>query len=484
MHNGGAKPIEAHVTAPQGEPWRDVINPGLITLALLYLAWSYFALASSIWARFFLLCYLILRMKPDTILPLMLTCIQVRLLLLPSTIAGGAEDPLADVYESLTGYEAYTFSLPPVLFMARAFLAFWERGATISLGRFPRTLFSFWWIGLPFVVAGALLALPSGRGWTGGLRNYCVLGTCFFGMLMPPLSMQGLRRLVRSFALIGLVLFAIASVAVANTRLLFVLAPICAAHGYMAIRGRDRGNERVLAALALLASGYYCFAHGTFTQKSMWITSLGCAALAWPRVSGKAQNAKPLLAACWAITIVCVVVFAYGVWMNIAEKLQIPEAVLDRMEWKLIADRGPIWLGAINLIKEQPFVAPVPNRPYLVQQRGVEYFWRTHTHNVELDCLRDFGMIAGPIAMLILFGITAMMLRRFSKCGGAATAILTISLFTSVVVGGLTLPFIITDRQAEPILAAAGAAFTTMGMSLRRPPQGVRIPGDNARQPS
>jgi hypothetical protein len=464
-HRSGA--VVNQPTLHTKESWRDILNPWLILAALVYLAWSYFALASSIWVRFFLVCYLILRMKPDTVVPLMLTCLQVRLLFLVETNVKGGLDPLADVYESLTGFEAYTFSLPPVLFMARAFLAFWERGATVSRGGFPRLLFGSWWCGLLCVVAGALTALASGRGWTGALRGYCVLGTCFYGMLLPTLSMAALDRLVKAFSFVALVIFSIACVTAINTRLLFVLAPVASAYGYFCIRGYGRGRQPLLGAALLALSGYYCFGVGTFTQRSIWAAALGCAMLALPRAVGKQPSAKRLLTACWAIALTCGLVFAYAVSLGVAEKMQIPDEILAKVRWKLLADRGPIWLGAVNLLREQPYVVPTPNRPYEIQQGGRQYLWRAHTHNLILDCLREFGVFAGPIAIVVLMGFTAGTLARFDHYGGVPTAVLAISLFTGVIVGGLTLPYMITDRQAEPMLIACGAAWTTMGIGLR-----------------
>lgn len=452
--------------------WREVVNPELIAAALVYLAWSYFALASSIWARFFLLCYLIVRMKPDTIIPILLTCVQVRLLLIPSVLGKGMEDPLTDVYESLTGYEAYTFSLPPVLFMARAFFAFWERGRLNSSSGFPRTLFWLWWAGLPLVIAGALIALPSGRGWTGGLRSYCVVGTCFFGMLMTPLSLQGLRRLVAALAVLALILFATASFTLVNTRLLFVLAPIAAAYGYFAIRGFEDRRQPIFGAALLVASAYYCIEVGTITQKSIWIGALACAIVARPFALGKARSAALLRSLCFAITVACVLVFSYAIAMNVAERLELKTDFLSKVHWKMIADRGPIWFGALKLLNEDPAIITVPNRPYMCESQGLKYMWKTHTHNLELDCLREFGVVAGCIAIVVILGFTASMLQRFGKYGSTPAAILTIALFSNVVVGGLTLPFMISDRQAEPMLIAAGAAFSTMGLGCSRKQRG------------
>jgi hypothetical protein len=452
--------------------WREVVNPVLIAASVVYLAWSYFALASSIWARFFLLCYLIVRMKPDTIIPILLTCVQVRLLFTPSALGNGIEDPLADVYASLTGYEAYTFSLPPVLFMARAFFAFWERGRYIALSRFPRTLFWLWWAGLPLVIAGALIAFPAGRGWTGGLRGYCVVGTCFFGMLMTPLSLQGLRRLVAALAVLALILFAIASFTVVSSRLLFVLSPIAAAYGYFAIRGFEDRRQPVFGALLLAVSVYYCVEVGTITQKSLWFGALACAIVARPFALGKARSAATLRSLCFAITVACVLVFSYAVALNVAERLELKTDFLSKVQWKMLADRGPIWFGALKLLYEDPAIVTIPNRPYLLQQLGIEQMWKVHTHNLVLDCLREFGLVAGCFAIVVIFGFTAAMLQRFGKYGSTPAAILTIALFSSVVIGGLTLPFMITDRQAEPMLIAAGAAFSTMGLGCSRKQRG------------
>ena len=152
-------------SAPTNGSGSAIFNPTLIACALIYVLWSWVHLPSSIWVRSLLACYLIWRMKPDVIIPFVLSCAQLRI-----QIGGrGTFDDTYDMAMQMTGFEQYAFMLPCVLYAVRTvFAAMSARVARRA--EFPFWLYSLYLLGMVFVITGALSAHGT-PGWTGGLRD-------------------------------------------------------------------------------------------------------------------------------------------------------------------------------------------------------------------------------------------------------------------------------------------------------------------------
>ena len=428
----------------------DPINWWLIGLAGIYLAWSYFALPSSIWARFVFAIMLTLRMKPDIIIPYCLTCLQLRLNF-TETLSDEIriEDGIAS---GLTGFESYAFAIPPLLIAIRAAFAFFN--ARTDHRFFPVGLYLLWALGGLLVVIGAFTIFRTGRGWTGAMRMYSIVGAVFYGLLMPRLKPEQVNRLAAGLATVCFVLYALALTGQFGSRIVFVIGPLGAAWG---VSGALSLSKKSFFAMALLfVTGSVSLFKATFMVFGSWIWAALAAVINWTYASGPRRISYRMYGYVLATTVFCIVLFFVGVSRQMNDKSASDGTFLGRIEWKLYADRGPIWSGCLRVIFEDPSIIPTPERGFSIQWFGQERFWENGPHNLILELLNQLGWVAGPISMLVLaYTVTgcAGVLARDDNRGARAIAT---SAICSIVVGGLTLPYIVQDRQAEFMLFSAG----------------------------
>jgi len=439
-----------------GRSANDPINPALIAIAVVYLAWSYFHLTSSIWARLALASLLIIRMRPDIIIPYCLTCLQLRLHLFARAAAGNDSDGLADVFQGLTGFESYAFAIPPVLMMVMTVLAF--LGVRKDRRQFPNRLFWLWVVGSIFVLAGAVVSMGGGRGWTGGIRIYSVVGCCLYGMLMPPLDQRQMTRLAGGLAFLGIAMCVLSLCFGFMTHVLFMLMPLVAV---WCVSGLLAGPRRGLSATMLAVTGSLCLFMMTFMTALTWLWAAVAGIIEY---FGKPVRGRPARGMVWLVggtAISCALLFYFGVTLKITEKQAIDDSVLARLQFKIFADRGPVWSGGLRLVTEEPTLLAIPERPFIVHWFDEEVLWVAGTHNLELDLLRQLGWVAGPIAALVLAYVVWSLVIVIQHDESRGSRTLATAAICCIVVGGLTLPYIVRDRVGETMLMSAGLVIAS-----------------------
>jgi len=427
-------------------------NPFLITAAILYLAWSYFHLSSSIWARLVLASYLIWRMRPDIVIPYVLSCMQLRLNLSLTGLEGGLED----VYASLTGFESYAFAIPPVLLVVRTAIAMFD--ARVNRAAFPTGVGLAWLCGGMLVVCGAIFAKLTGQGWTASVRMYAVVGTALYGMLMPRLEPRELTKLGGAMAGIGAVLSLSALSGLYGSQLLFVLGPLTAVWGVSGVLGRRRP---VVAAALLAVSCAFSVYRSTFMLMLTWMWCAAAGVVQQASAGTRRSPYKRIHAFIVFSLILCVVVFMLGFVRQVEDKAEDDPSLLGRLEAKLYKDRGPLWVGFVRSIYEEPHFLPIPGRAFMIRSFGKDTLWRNGPHNMVLELLRQMGLIVGPICIAVLASLATRLTRVIAydtNPGGRAIATAAIS---AIMIGGVTLPFVLADRQGEIILMAAGLVVTS-----------------------
>jgi hypothetical protein len=431
----------------------DPINWWLIGLACGYLAWSYYALPSSIWARLAFVSALTLRMKPDIIIPYCLSCLQLKL-----NFTETLSDEIRideNVAAALTGFESYAFAIPPLLVGVRAAFAFFN--ARTDHRFFPVGLYLLWVLGGVLVVIGAFTIFRTGRGWTGAMRMYSIVGAVFYGLLMPRLKPEQLNRLAAGLATVCLILYALALSGRFGSRIVFVLGPLGAAWGVSGALSLSR--KTFFAAALLFVTGSVSLFRATFMAFGGWIWAAIATGLEWTCPAGPKRVAYRMHGFVLATAIFCMVLFLVGVARQMNEKSSNDGTFLGRIEWKLYADRGPIWSGCIRVLFEDASLLPTPERGFSIQWFGQERFWENGPHNLLLELLNQLGWVAGPISIFVLaytvIASTGVLARDDNR---GARAIAT-AIICSILVGGLTLPYIVQDRQGEFLLFAAGLAI-------------------------
>jgi hypothetical protein len=432
----------------------SIFNPTLIGIGIVYVLWSWVHLPSSIWVRSLFACYLVWRMKPDVIIPFVLSCVQLRV-----QLGGrGSFDEAQDMAMQMTGFEQYAFILPCVLYAVRTFFA--ALSARVARrAQFPFWLYSLYLFGMLFVITGAISAHGK-PGWTAGVRDYCVVGLYFYGLLMPACSRQQLMQLATGFAILGL-LTVLGNLWVGyQSRQLWVLLPIAGSFAPLVILGRGRLWHCCTAVTYSLAAALFA-AEATFTLLLLWVWNtiagmclgpFGRKTLRWAVVTGLTYALLLL-----TLSMFFYAAFAHDPTRDLYETVKGGQGTMyDRMTFKLLADRGPIWWGAMRDVMENPTSCGVPAPQFTIRSLGKEQVWPYSTHSILLDPLLRLGLVAGPVLLLILFHAVMVSRNAIARETDIGIAVLGLAVISNIVLGGATLPYMLNERAAEHIYMAAG----------------------------
>ena len=432
----------------------SIYNPVLIAVGIVYVLWSWVHLPSSIWVRSLFACYLIWRMKPDVIIPFVLSCVQLRI-----QLGGrGSFDDAHDMTMQMTGFEQYAFILPCVLYAVRTFFA--ALSARVARrAQFPFWLYNLYLFGMLFVISGALSAYGK-PGWTAGIRDHCVVGLYFYGLLMPACSKSQLMQLATGFAILGL-LTVLGNLLVGyQSRQLWVLLPIAGSFAPLVILGRGSLWHCCLAVCYSVAAALFAV-EATFTLLLLWVWNtiagaclgpFGRKSLRWSVVTGLTYA---LLVT--TLGMLFYAAFAHDPTRELHDSVKGGQgSTYDRMTFKLLADRGPIWWGAMQELQQNPTVCGTPAPEFVIRALGKEQIWPYSTHSILLDPLLRLGLVAGPILLLVLFHAVVVSRNAVARESDIGIAVLGLAVISNIVLGGATLPYMLNERAAEHIYMAAG----------------------------
>lgn len=430
----------------------SVINWYLIALGILYVIWSWVHLPSSIWARSLLACYLIWRMKPDVIIPFMLTGLQLRLQFGQADDFGNTQA----MSDQLTGFEQYAFMVPCILYAIRTFVAAVSARAA-RRAEFPFGLYLLYLFGMLFVLVGAVSAIGTG-GWTAGLRTYCLVGLYFYGLLLPACSQRQMTQLAVAFSIVGMAVLTAANAVGFRSRQLWVLLPFAGSFAPLLVLRAARPLHIVLAALYSFAGLTFAFS-ATFTVQLLWL---------WNTVAGiclgpsrkQSVRATMVVALTYSLFVFSLGLLLYGALAHDPTREAMESSrggsLFDRMNYKLCGDRGPIWWGAMLELTEHPTLCGIPSPVYAVQSHGKEGVWKFSTHNIVLDPLLRLGIVAGPILLLVLVHAVLVAKNAVMNESSIGVVVLALAVISNIALGGTTLPYMLSDREAEHMFMAAG----------------------------
>jgi hypothetical protein len=441
------------VALPVDKPANDPINIWLILAACGYLAMSYFAFVPSIWVRMLLACVLILRMKPDIIIPYCLCCMQLKLMF---AWQGDGLIDSGDVTAGLTGFESYSFAVPTILISVRA--AFAAVSSRVDRRGFPWWLYGLWLVVAIPVIVGAFVNMGTGRGWTGGMRMYSIVGGIFYGLLLPRMSPRQTDRLAAGLAVITAVYSVIGLVTRFGSKIGFILGPIGAS---WAIAGLLPPTAPVAAVAMLALTGFTSLFRGT---KMVFMTWVWCVLAGVIEAVMRADWRRPRgLLALYVVStaIACATLFSVAITRQVNEKQQFDTSFWGQLEMKLLADRGPIWWGGLCIVVDEPSLFPTPERPFMINWFGVEQLWPNGPHNLVLELMNQLGTVAGPMSVLVMAYVVCSSVRALSRDRGRGVRALLTAAICSILVGGLTLPYVVGDRLGEITLFTAGAALAS-----------------------
>jgi hypothetical protein len=431
-----------------------IFNLTLISLGVIYVLWSWVHLPSSIWVRSLFACYLIWRMKPDVILPFVLTCAQLRIQIGEQ----GSFDDVRTMAEQMTGFEQYAFIIPCILYFIRTFFAAISARVARRL-QFPFWLYNLYLFGMPFVIVGAISAYGT-SGWTAGVRDYCVVGLYFYGLLMPGCSREQLMQLAMGFAILGLLTVVGHLLIGYHSRQLWVLLPV--AGSLLPLLFCGGGSLVQLAMAATYSMLGFVFAGGaTFTVLLLlvWNTIAGVGLGAF---GGRSLRSAMVTSLTYGLLAMTLGMFFYGAFNHdptreLHDAMKAGEgSTIGKMTYKLCGDRGPIWWGAMVELVNNPTVCGRPAPQFMMRSHNKDSIWPYSTHSILMDPLLRLGIVAGPILLLVLFHAVMVSRNAVARESDIGIAVLGLAVISNIVLGGATLPYMLNERAAEHMYVVAG----------------------------
>jgi hypothetical protein len=141
------------------------------------------------------------------------------------------------------------------------------------------------------------------------------------------------------------------------------------------------------------------------------------------------------------------------------------DTIANRMAYKLLWERAALWRGAVDQIKEPPYIFVPSGRPgYIIMNSGRRYEWFFGAHNIVLYVLQLEGILLGAVSLFFVYvalvagayGYQGNPLRTAQVCG---TCVLGMVFATGF--GGMAL--------AEPAVSFFVFSFAGACLAAPRP---------------
>lgn len=384
--------------------------------------------------------------------------------------------PDAETFVALGGIEV---NAPLVMLVAGAARVAVELlgGGRAFRGVVPRWLMAGFLLSLGPVLMGGLQGQAQGYNrWSQGVRAMLVLGGFFWGIVVARRAGgQAARRVGPQLAGVVVVAALLLTVGLLRGMLLFPAVGLVA--GVLpSFLARRRLAEAGICALAVAVVGLQL----TLTTFGSVVLALTCFALADPRARGVGRwlLRVGVLAGC-----VLSGLMIWAVWQltgkTLVEVATREEGVMAYGIFKLMGDRGPLWLASIEQIMGGPYlVVPAgrPLRPESFDYGGLVYTWEFGAHNAVLELVRNVGLVGGAaglalIGFAILSAVRLLLDTRDVVLRGIAAGFVAVS-----IVGITTGNFPVYDVGF--FLWAVGGILA--GARLYAPRRGDAAPADEA----
>lgn len=439
-------------------------TPALVAISLGILVIGSGSLLAGFYLRAAFQCYLVLRAKPDVILPLLISTILTRLDF--GDFRSGYNAALASEHNiSLLGFEQYANAIPFLLIPLRTGLAV----ATAKNG--PRGLgwlFAAWLIGLVPVVFASFRDMGAGEGgWTIGLKEYCVVCSVLYGgaVLHAPISDTRIAR--RDLLLFLTFILLAANLRFFGSKLLFVVDPLAAAMSVWLIT-RYSPNHIAAGGLLFGLSLVFC-RNSTLTVLSTWslcIVFALCRCLLPRYTSLRYTKLAARLALAGSIIGV-----SYAIYLAAHEDTRVRGAVTtlqDRIRLKFLGDRAPLWNAAWTDITQDPRVVGKNNAGFKQPFDRKERMWKSGAHNTYLELVQRLGWVAGMVgAAIFLAGIFGAIRAAASPGVSAYTACIYLCAAAFMIMNGATGHWPVGTEVGYIPLMMAGAGLRHVSLLPR-----------------
>jgi hypothetical protein len=284
------------------------------------------------------------------------------------------------------------------------------RSAKCRIGWPSRAPVALFVVALLVAAAGGLQARAMGlNAWSLGVRSVLAVGGLFWGyMLVRNADSAGRERIppmLVASTIAGALLYA---TTILRGHLIFILIGLCAALlGHFA---RDRRPVAFLLCAVVAGAGLLLY---TLTTAAIVLIAGGCLLLtrlpAGVLRRWIVRAAILMIALLSAGSIWAVMQFGERLGLEMAVQATRSDGLVQYALFKLMVDRGSLWLAAAQQIAAGPYFIVPSGRalyPLIGVHGGLE--WYSGPHNSVLQVVRNTGLIAGGgVLILMLIAVTA-----------------------------------------------------------------------------
>ena len=354
-------------------------------------------------------------------------------LYIPRSVAVPFVFPEAVSYVLLAGIEV---TAPLVMLAASFGRVIFELlgGGRAFRGVVPRWLLAFFLLAVVPVLVGGLQGQALGYNrWSQGPRAMFAIGGLLWGIVVARRhGGTAARRLGPQLA--GLVLGGALLIVTGLLRGMLIFVVLGLVAGVLPyFVARRRILEAGICVLAVVAAALGM----TLTTAAQVVLALGCVALAAP---GAKAVSRWLLRAGVAAACLLSALMIWAVMQlqgkTLLEVATRDDGVMAYAVFKLMGDRGPLWLAAVEQITGGPYVvvpAGRPLRPENFDYGGLVYTWESGAHNAVLELVRNVGLVGGAaglalIGFAILSAVRLLVETRDVALRGLAAGFLGVSI--------------------------------------------------------
>lgn len=318
------------------------------------------------------------------------------------------------------------------------------RGARPWRGIIPR------WVVLAFLFAlvpaftGAMMGQAAGLNrWSFGFRALLAIGGIFWGVLLARKAGDPARL---ANQLVGIVFVACALLVVRFLNDMFVFLVMGLAGGLLPyFVSRRRWLHAGTLALAALV-GLVTLSLTTAAQVVVGLGAVVLATIRNPGIRRTLLRVSIVSGLALSGLMIWLVVQLRGKTLLDVARMQ--DTITGLATIKLLGDRGPLWLSALQQITTEPYLVVPSGRP--LRPEGFNYgydvyLWEFGSHNGFLELLRQAGLIAGGIGIVLMLWAIAAVLRVLTETRSGALRGLAAGFLGVVVVGMTTGNFPVED---------------------------------------
>lgn len=325
----------------------------------------------------------------------------------PQTAAGFAF-PHVENRVVLAGVEVYASLVMVTVGFGRVCVEL-LRGGHALRGVFPRWLLPGFLAALVPAFLSALSGQASGMNqWSVGIRAMLALGGLFWGVLVARRARGRPMRLVHQLCTIITVGAALLLVGFLSDMFTFLL--MGAVGGLLPY---FTARRRLVEAGVLLGAALVGALTISLTTTAEVLVAMGCVMLAVvPNPAVRRWMLRTAVVGALAASALLLWLVRELAGKTLVEVVTRADGIVAFGTMKLLGDRGPLWLAAIEQITNGPYwIMPAgrPLRPENFNYGYLVYLWEFGAHNAVLELTRHVGLIAAAMGVLMMvYGVIAV----------------------------------------------------------------------------